>query len=74
MHTRKAACALGRCSAIGFFNHMIISSCDWLVINVKIMVINFSDYFLQPFDVVGCVQRVTICRVGLYADFIKSSF
>ena len=31
-------------------------------------------YFLQPFDVVGCVRHVTICRVGLYADFMKSPF
>ena len=74
MHTCKAACALGRCCAISFFNHMIITSCDWLVIHVKIMAIVFIYHFLQPFDVVGCVRRVTICRVSLYADFIKSPF
>ena len=73
-HTREAAYALGRYCAIGFFNHMIIPSCDWLVIHVKIMVIIFIYYFLQPFAVVGCVRCVTICRVGLYADFIKSPF
>ena len=74
MHTRKAACVLGRCCAIGFFRHMIIPSYDWLVIHVKTMASIFIYNFLQPFDVVGCAQRVTICRVVLYADFIKSRF
>ena len=53
-----------------FFNHLIIPSCDWLIIHVKIMVIIFIYYFLQPFAVVGCVRRVTICRVGFYARIL----
>ena len=61
MHTRKAACVLGRCCAIGFFNHMIIISCDWLVIHVKIMVIIFINYFFATF----CCGRVRMTCYNL---------
>ena len=70
-HARKAACVHGCCCAIVFFNQVIITGCDWLVIHVKIMVIIFIYYSLQPFAVIGCVLRVTISRVGLYVDVYK---
>ena len=54
MHTPKAACVRGRCHTIGVFNNMIITGCDWLVLYVKIMVIIFIYYFVQPF----CYDRV----------------
>ena len=57
--------------AVGFFNHMIITGCDWLVIHVEVMVIIFIYYFVQPFAVIGFIRCVTICRVGLYLDFYK---
>ena len=58
-HVRLDAVAL-----LVFFNHTIIPSCDWLVIHVKIMVIIFIYYFLQPFAVVGCVAYDMLRFVG----------
>ena len=63
--------------AIGFFNRMIITGYDWLVIHLKVMAIVFIYYFVQPLGVIGCVlcttvRCVTICRFGLYANFYKS--
>ena len=76
-HTQSSMCAwtLLRYWFFQSHNHnKLITSCDWLVIHRKIMAIIFIYYFLQPFAVVGCVRHVTICRVGLYTDFIKLPF
>ena len=67
LHAKQHGC----CYAIGFFNHMIITGCDWLVIHVKIMVITFIYCFVQPFAVIGCVLGITICRIDLYVNFYK---
>ena len=46
-------------------------ACDWLVIHVKVIVINFFYYFAQPFLVIRCARHLTICRVGLYTHFFR---